>query len=77
MDRSAGAGSAHFERAPPGNMARIVIVGAEIVGLGTALLLAGNGQEVTVLERDPSATPRSTFAMCSATPRRSSGLIRA
>jgi flavin-dependent dehydrogenase len=38
-------------------MARIVMVGAGIVGLGTALLLAGDGHEVTVLERDPAPPP--------------------
>jgi flavin-dependent dehydrogenase len=38
-------------------MARIVIVGAGIVGLGTAMLLAGDGHEVTVLERDPAPAP--------------------
>jgi 2-polyprenyl-6-methoxyphenol hydroxylase-like FAD-dependent oxidoreductase len=38
-------------------MARIVIIGAGIVGLGTAMLLAGDGHEVTVLERDPAAAP--------------------
>jgi flavin-dependent dehydrogenase len=38
-------------------MARIVIVGAGVVGLGTAMLLAGDGHEVTVLERDPAPAP--------------------
>jgi flavin-dependent dehydrogenase len=38
-------------------MARILMVGAGIVGLGTALLLAGDGHEVTVLERDPAPAP--------------------
>jgi flavin-dependent dehydrogenase len=38
-------------------MAKIVIVGAGVVGLGTALLLCEDGHEVTVLERDAEAPP--------------------
>ena len=38
-------------------MAQIVVVGAGVVALGTALLLAGDGHQVTVLERDPEAAP--------------------
>jgi 2-polyprenyl-6-methoxyphenol hydroxylase-like FAD-dependent oxidoreductase len=38
-------------------MAEIVIVGAGVVGLGTALLLAQDGHQVTVLERDPQPPP--------------------
>jgi len=38
-------------------MARIVIVGAGVVGLGAGLLLSGDGHEVTVLERDAQAPP--------------------
>ena len=38
-------------------MARIVIVGAGVVGLGAGLLLCGDGHEVTVLERDAEAAP--------------------
>jgi flavin-dependent dehydrogenase len=34
-----------------------VIVGAGVVGLGAALLLCGDGHEVTVLERDAEAPP--------------------
>jgi flavin-dependent dehydrogenase len=40
-------------------MAKIVIVGAGVVGLGTATLLASDGHEVTVLERDPASPPSS------------------
>ena len=40
-------------------MADIVIVGAGVVGLGTALLLAQDGHRVTVLERDPQPPPRA------------------
>ena len=38
-------------------MARIVIAGAGVVGLGTALLLCRDGHDVTVLERDADAPP--------------------
>src|SRR3984957_3565135 len=38
-------------------MAQIVVVGGGVVALGTALLLAGDGHEVTVLERDPDGPP--------------------
>jgi 2-polyprenyl-6-methoxyphenol hydroxylase-like FAD-dependent oxidoreductase len=36
-------------------VAKIVVLGAGVVGLGTAMLLADDGHEVTVLERDPAA----------------------
>ena len=38
-------------------MARVVVVGAGVVALGTAMLLAGDGHQVSVLERDPEAPP--------------------
>jgi 2-polyprenyl-6-methoxyphenol hydroxylase-like FAD-dependent oxidoreductase len=43
-------------------MARIVIIGAGVVGLGTAMLLAGDGHQVTVLERDPNSPPEPVEA---------------
>jgi 2-polyprenyl-6-methoxyphenol hydroxylase-like FAD-dependent oxidoreductase len=38
-------------------MARIVVIGAGVVGLGAAMLLAGDGHQVVVLERDPASPP--------------------
>ena len=38
-------------------MARIVVVGAGVAALGAAMLLARDGHQVTVLERDPDAPP--------------------
>jgi len=38
-------------------MARIIVVGGGIVGLGAALLLARDGHQITVLERDPALPP--------------------
>src|SRR6201987_3639427 len=38
-------------------MARIVVVGAGAVALGAAMLLAGDGHRVIVLERDPEGPP--------------------
>jgi 2-polyprenyl-6-methoxyphenol hydroxylase-like FAD-dependent oxidoreductase len=38
-------------------MARIVLVGGGVVGLGASLMLARDGHQVTVLERDPAPPP--------------------
>ena len=38
-------------------MAQITVVGAGVVALGTAMLLAGDGHQVTILERDPQGPP--------------------
>ena len=43
-------------------MAEIVVVGAGLIGLSTALLLARDGHRVTVLEKDPSPPPRPASA---------------
>jgi 2-polyprenyl-6-methoxyphenol hydroxylase-like FAD-dependent oxidoreductase len=39
-------------------MARIVVIGGGVVGLGAAMVLAGDDHEVIVLERDPAGPPR-------------------
>jgi 2-polyprenyl-6-methoxyphenol hydroxylase-like FAD-dependent oxidoreductase len=41
-------------------MAQIVVLGAGMCGLSTAMLLARDGHEVTVLERDPAEPPAAT-----------------
>lgn len=38
-------------------MARVIVVGGGVVGLGLAMLLAKDGHEVDVLERDPEPPP--------------------
>jgi 2-polyprenyl-6-methoxyphenol hydroxylase-like FAD-dependent oxidoreductase len=40
-------------------MPRIVIAGGGFIGLSSALMLARRGMDITVLERDPGATPGS------------------
>lgn len=46
-------------------MADVVVVGAGLVGLGAGLLLAGDGHQVTVLERDPGRPPAVASAWAS------------
>ena len=43
-------------------MADVVITGGGVAGLTAAMLLAGDGHEVTVLERDPAPPPAPTEA---------------
>ena len=43
-------------------MAGIVVIGGGMGGLSTALLLAGDGHDVTVLERDPAPPPAGADA---------------
>jgi 2-polyprenyl-6-methoxyphenol hydroxylase-like FAD-dependent oxidoreductase len=50
-------------------VARVVIVGAGIGGLATALLLGRAGRRVVVCERDPAPVPSSAEEMWSAWPR--------
>ena len=38
-------------------VARNAVVGAGVVALGTAMLLAGDGHQIVVLERDPEGPP--------------------
>src|SRR6516162_4766681 len=38
-------------------MTRIVVIGAGVVALGTAMLLSGDGHQVVVLERDLDGPP--------------------
>lgn len=44
-------------------MTRILVLGAGLAGLQTALVLAADGHAVTVLERDPAGPPDSAEAM--------------
>jgi 2-polyprenyl-6-methoxyphenol hydroxylase-like FAD-dependent oxidoreductase len=43
-------------------MANIVVTGGGMIGLSTAMLLAGDGHQVTVLERDPADPPAPNTA---------------
>jgi 2-polyprenyl-6-methoxyphenol hydroxylase-like FAD-dependent oxidoreductase len=38
-------------------MARIVVIGGGLIGFATALMVAKQGHDVTILERDPAAPP--------------------
>ncbi len=49
---------------------RILVLGGGLCGLGTALLLARDGHEVTVLERDPDPIPPTPHAAWDAWPRK-------
>jgi 2-polyprenyl-6-methoxyphenol hydroxylase-like FAD-dependent oxidoreductase len=40
-------------------MPRIVVVGGGLIGLATAVLVAKQGHDVTVLERDPEPPPKT------------------
>ena len=51
-------------------MSKVLIVGAGVCGLGTALLLARDGQDVTILEKDDGALPDSPGQAWSQWPRK-------
>src|SRR5262249_26125270 len=51
-------------------MARVVIIGAGLVGLGAALFLARRGHQVEVLEKDPAPAPDDPEAAFEAWARR-------
>lgn len=43
-------------------MATVLVLGGGMIGMSTAMLLAGDGHEVTVLERDPAPPPADAQA---------------
>src|SRR5690242_21271095 len=51
-------------------MPRIIVLGGGIAGLATAMLLARDGHDVTVLERDPEPPPATMQAALEEWPRR-------
>ncbi|HEX4397554.1 MAG TPA: FAD-dependent oxidoreductase, partial [Trebonia sp.] len=40
-------------------MSRVIVVGGGLIGLATSLLIAKQGHDVTVLERDPEPPPKT------------------
>ena len=40
-------------------MPRVIVVGGGLIGLATSLLIAKQGHDVTVLERDPEPPPKT------------------
>ena len=50
-------------------MASIVVCGGSMIGLSTAMMLARDGHDVTVLERDPAPLPASPHEAWTSWPR--------
>ena len=50
-------------------MASIVVCGGSMIGLSTAMMLARDGHDVTVLERDPAPPPASPVEAWTSWPR--------
>ena len=49
-------------------MSRIIVLGSGLTGLTTALLIARDGHDVTVLERDPAPPPHAAIGALLASP---------